>query len=191
MVADKRKKIQKMIDRLNKTCKAYGMEIYVKKTKVMIMNKKEKPRGMQRYIMLNGEPLQQGTRFKCLDSWITEDARSDEEIRERVGMAKAAFCQNREQMRRYSSYNTKMKILNCYVFSVLNYVYQIWTWNQVKHKKVNASEICVLQKDTKYKLEGQSKNKMIFEQIADPVSLPERYDDEKNGIRRTYIERFE
>ena len=36
LVADKRKKMQKMIDRLNKTCKAYGMEINVKKTKVII-----------------------------------------------------------------------------------------------------------------------------------------------------------
>src|SRR3989441_829032 len=38
LMADKRKKIQKMIDRLNKTCKVYGMEINVTKTKVMIMN---------------------------------------------------------------------------------------------------------------------------------------------------------
>ena len=80
-----------MIDRLNKTCKAYGMEINVKKTKEMTMNKNEKPRGVQQYIMLNGEPLEQVTRFKYLGSWITEDARSDEEIRTRVGMAKAAF----------------------------------------------------------------------------------------------------
>ena len=35
LVADNRKKMQKMIDRLNETCKAYGMEINVKKTKVM------------------------------------------------------------------------------------------------------------------------------------------------------------
>ena len=33
LVADKRKKMQKMVDSLNDTCKAYGMEINVKKTK--------------------------------------------------------------------------------------------------------------------------------------------------------------
>ena len=33
LVADKRKNMHKMIDRLNETCKAYGMEINVKKTK--------------------------------------------------------------------------------------------------------------------------------------------------------------
>ena len=34
-----------MIDRLNKTCKAYGMEINVKKTKVIIMNGTAKTEG--------------------------------------------------------------------------------------------------------------------------------------------------
>ena len=88
--------MQKMVDRLNKTCKAYGMEINVKKTKVMIMNGTAKPKGMQRCITLNNVPLEQVTRFKYLGSWITEDARSDEDIRARVGMAKAAFWLNKE-----------------------------------------------------------------------------------------------
>ena len=52
LVADKRKKIQNTIDGLNKTCKEYGMEINVKQTKVMIMNKTEKLTGMQRGIVL-------------------------------------------------------------------------------------------------------------------------------------------
>ena len=37
--------MQKMIDRLSTTCKAYGMEINVKKTKVMIMNGTATPKG--------------------------------------------------------------------------------------------------------------------------------------------------
>ena len=92
-----------------------------KKTKVMIMNKKEKPRGMQRYIMLNGEPLEQVTHFKYLGSWITEDARCDEDTRTRVGMAKATFWRNKELMRRNIRFSTMMKILNCFAFSILNY----------------------------------------------------------------------
>ena len=83
--------MQKMIDRLNKTCKAYGVEINVKKTNVMIVNETAKPKRMQRCMTLNKVPLEQVTRFKYRGSWITEDARSDEDIRERVGVAKAAF----------------------------------------------------------------------------------------------------
>src|SRR5437899_3732975 len=71
LVADKRKNMQKMVDRLNKACKAYGMDINVKQTKVMIMNKTEKQKGMRSCIMLNNVPLEQVNRFKYLGSWIT------------------------------------------------------------------------------------------------------------------------
>src|SRR5437867_1411605 len=121
LVVYKRKKMQKMIDRLNKICKAYGMEINVKKSKVMIITETAKPKGMQQCITSNKVPLEQVTRFKYLGSWITEDARSDGDIRARVGVAKAAFWQNKELMRRNIRLSTKMKILNCYVSSVLDY----------------------------------------------------------------------
>ena len=41
----------------------------------MIMNETDKPKGMQRCIMLDKVPLKQATRFKYLGVWITEDAR--------------------------------------------------------------------------------------------------------------------
>ena len=63
MVAEKRRKMQKMIDRLSTTCKAYGMEINVKKTKVIIINGTANPKGMQRCITLNMVHLEQVTRF--------------------------------------------------------------------------------------------------------------------------------
>ena len=91
LVAEKRRKMQKMIDRLSTTCRAYEMEIYVKKTKVLIINGTAKPKGMQRCIALDKEPLEQVTHFKYLSSRITEDARSDEDISARVGMTRAAF----------------------------------------------------------------------------------------------------
>ena len=39
LVADKRKKMQIMIDRLSRACKEYGMEINVKNTKVMMVSR--------------------------------------------------------------------------------------------------------------------------------------------------------
>ena len=50
LVADKRKRMQKMVNSLNDTCSKYEMEINVKKTKVMIMGIKG-GRGVQRCIM--------------------------------------------------------------------------------------------------------------------------------------------
>ena len=75
LVPDNRKKTQKMIDRLNETCKAYGMKIHVKNTKVMIINKTENPKEVQRCVMLDKVPFRCVTRFKCLGSWITDDTK--------------------------------------------------------------------------------------------------------------------
>src|SRR5437867_1359751 len=99
-----------------------------------------KTEGMQRFITLNNVPLEQMSRFKYLCSWIIEDARRDEDIRARVGMAIAAFWQNKELMKSNIRLSTKMKILNCYVFSVLDYGCESWTWNRPMHMKVNAFE---------------------------------------------------
>ena len=64
--------MQKMLDRLSETCKEYGMEINVKKTKVMMMNGTGR---IKQDVKLNNVPLERVTRFKYLGSWITDDAR--------------------------------------------------------------------------------------------------------------------
>jgi UDP-N-acetylglucosamine enolpyruvyl transferase len=51
-----------MLDRLNVACKAYGMEINVKKTKVMVVGGDKKTKGMQLRVMLDRVPLEQLTR---------------------------------------------------------------------------------------------------------------------------------
>ena len=54
--------MQMMINSLNDTCRAYGMEINVKKTKVMIMGIKLN-NWVQRCIMLGNVPLEEVTRL--------------------------------------------------------------------------------------------------------------------------------
>src|SRR3989441_9471413 len=179
--------MQKMIDRLNKTCKAYGMESNVKKTKVMIMNGMAKLKGMQRFITLNNVPLEQVSRFKYLGSWITEDARSDEDIRARVGMAKAAFWQNKELMRSNIRLCTKMKILNCYVFSVLDYGCESWTWNSPMRMKVNAFEMwcyrMILGISWRDKVSNKKIMKRVQTELQTEFAFHKGYDKEENRIR--------
>ena len=78
LVADRIGKMQRMIDRLSETCSVYGMEINVKKTKIIIVSDKEEARVVQRGIVLNGVPLEQVPRFKYLGSCMTENARCEE-----------------------------------------------------------------------------------------------------------------
>jgi hypothetical protein len=165
LVADKRKKLQKMIDRLSHTCKEYGMDVNVKKTKVMVMNKLKTPTKLQRDASLENVPLEQVTTFKYLGSWITEDVRCEEDIKARVGMAKAAFWQNKEVMRRNIRLSTKKKILNCYVFSILNYGCECWTWNKMMRKKVNAFEMWCYRRMLKISWKDKITNKLVLSRM--------------------------
>jgi len=58
---------------------------------MMIMNKTKKSGGILYVVGKSSLPLEQMTRYKYLGNWVTEDARCDENIRTRVGMAKGAF----------------------------------------------------------------------------------------------------
>src|SRR5437867_4295182 len=69
---------------------------------------------------------------------ITEDARSDEDIRARNGQG--GLLANKELMRSNIRLSTNMKILNCYVFSLLDYGSESWIWNRPMRMKVNALE---------------------------------------------------
>lgn len=138
LIAESPEELQRMMDKLNEVCKEYGMAINVKKTKVMVVN------GTGRVdcsIVLDNTVLEQVDRYKYLGSWITEEARCEEEIKARIGMAKAAFWQNKELMRRNVRFRTKKKILDCYVFSILNYGCESWTWNKAMCRRVNAFEM--------------------------------------------------
>ena len=153
-----------------------------------------KPKGMQQCITLNKVPLEQVTRFKYLGSWITEDARSDEDIRARVGMAKAAFWQNKELLRSNIKLSTKIKMLNCYVFSVLDYGCESWTWNRPMRMKVNAFERWCYRMILGISWRDHVSTPDVMERVQfelHPVPLQKGHDKKKNGICRTCAEGFE
>ena len=59
-----------MIDSVNEACKAFAMEVNVKKTKVMVISQKG---NVQCKVILNRVELEQVKRYKYLGSWISED----------------------------------------------------------------------------------------------------------------------
>ena len=87
------------------------------------------------------------------------------DIRARVGMAKAAFWQSRELMRRNIRFKTKLKILNSYVFVVLNYGCEAWTWNRVMRKKVNACEYWCYKRILKISWRDRVSNKEVLKRM--------------------------
>ena len=68
-------------------------------------------------------------------------------------------------MRRNIRFSTKMKILNCYVFSILNYGCESWTWNKAMRKKVNAFEFWCYRRILKISWRDKVKNEEILKRL--------------------------
>ena len=151
-----------MMNSLNKKCKEYGMAINAKKTMVMVIGTKVETKCE---IKIDGLTLEQVDRYKYLGSWITANMRCDTEIITRIAMAKAAFWQNKEIMKRNVRHETKLKLLNCYVFSVLNYGCESWTWNKTLERKIDAFEMWCYRRMLKISWKDKVSNNEVLQRI--------------------------
>src|SRR5688572_16241837 len=107
-----------MLDKLNVTCSKYGMAINTKKSKVMVASKGGQ---IKCIVILDKKILEPVPCYKYMGNWITEDSRSEEEIKTRIALAKEALWKNKKMLSKNVRPRTKMKLLKYCVFSILNY----------------------------------------------------------------------
>ena len=85
-IAGEEEELAKSVERLDKASTAYGMEISAEKTKLMTNNTS----GINTEIKVNGQKLETVTRFKYLDSVITDEGYKSE-ILSRIAQTTAAL----------------------------------------------------------------------------------------------------
>ena len=97
-----------------------------KKTKAMVFSKTpETPRAD---LTIDGIHIEQVEKFKYLGATITEDGRSETEIKTRTSIAKEKFSQMKKLLTsKQISLKLRKKILNCYIYSIFMYGSETWT----------------------------------------------------------------
>ena len=87
---------------------------------------------------VHGEPpfKKQVHSFVYLGSQFTSDARREQEIRRRIGIAKSAFTSMSKVLTSRDIHMTvHIKVLRCYVWSTLLYGCETWTISVAMQKK--------------------------------------------------------
>ena len=82
-------KLQDLINMVNERGRDYGMSINIKKTKVMVVTKKQVTPNAK--ITIEGRAIEQVKKFIYLGHLITENGKCDSEINRRIEIARAAF----------------------------------------------------------------------------------------------------
>ena len=96
-----------------------------KKTKTMVFSKTE---DKKTNLTIDGEAIEQVRQFKYLGATVTEDGRYETEVSIRTATAKAKFSEMHKLLTsRQISLPLRLRLLNCYVFSIFMYGAETWT----------------------------------------------------------------
>ena len=140
LIADSEDKLQRILTTVAEESEKKGLQLNAKKTECMVISKKSVIPKCN--ITCRGENIKQVDTFKYLGCTITPDAKSDFEIRKRIGMSKSTFNNMKCIFTNKSIHlTTKIKTLKAYIWSILLYGCECWTLTKDTERRLEAAEI--------------------------------------------------
>src|SRR6476659_2256420 len=140
MVANMEAGLQSLMDSLNTTVKHYDMKINIKKTKTKVVSRNG---GERVNITVEGQSVEQVSKFRYLGSLISEDGRCLDNVKTRIGMAKNAFNKRKELLTRSIRVDLRKRLVKTLVWLVVLYGCETWTMRKEEINRLNAFEMWV------------------------------------------------
>lgn len=132
LISSTHQHIQEKTTKLHRTSTSLGLNINLKKTKIMRINARNK-----NSVQVNGEPLEDVDTFTYLGSIITTSGGTDEDITSRINKARHVFAILKPVWTSsYMTTRTKLRIFNSNVKSVLLYGSECWKLRKDLTKKL-------------------------------------------------------
>jgi len=146
----------------------------------MVISKKSPPPSCN--IICNNHVIKQVDQFKYLGSVITSDGRPNKEVRKRIAMAKNAFSKMKPLFTNHNvTLSTKLRVLKCYVWSLMLYGCECWTISKEIQGKLEATEMWFLRRILKISWREMKTNKEVLEMAGTDRTL-------MNTIRKRQLE---
>jgi hypothetical protein len=155
--------LQRLLDAVVEKSEPFGLNLNVKKTKVMVFSKKHNPA----VIMVKDEVVEQVPVFKYLGTLADENCDTKREVRSRIEQARTAFI----AMKKFFvtteiSLELRLRMVQCYVLSILLYGCEAWTLNRAVEKKIDAFEMYIYRKLLKISWTEKVTNVAVLQRIG-------------------------
>lgn len=138
IMADSMADLQRMTDRIVQHSEQFGLHININKTKVLVFSKAN----VNANLIIKGNVVQQVSSFKYLGTVINDQIDPKKEIRSRIEQSRQVFTQMKTLFTRSDlSLELRIRMVRCYVFSVLLYGCESWTLNPSLEKNLEAFEM--------------------------------------------------
>ncbi|KAI5743314.1 hypothetical protein M8J77_016763 [Diaphorina citri] len=137
LIATTPQHLQQLINRVARTSELFNMRLNTPKTKIMIVQKI--PKRYTFSFKVDGVQLEKVLSYTYLGTHM--DWNQQHEIKRRIEMAGAAFNKMRTILCNMRlKLTTRIRVLKCYVFSVLLYGVEIWTLTEEMSRCLEAFE---------------------------------------------------
>ncbi|RUS84333.1 hypothetical protein EGW08_007927 [Elysia chlorotica] len=164
LLAESQNDLQNLVTIIEEHSGKYGLLMNVKKTKVMVISKKEPPKAE---IKVKGKSIEQIDQFVYLGQLITTDGRSDSEIKRRITIAKNAFSKYSQILtNKRVSLPTRLRTMKCFVWSPFLYASETWTLNQSIEKRIDAMEMWLYRRMNRISWKDKVTNKEVLDKVG-------------------------
>jgi len=172
LLAESEDELHGMITKLCDSCANYGMSLNAKKTKVMLIRKGNEDHAVD--IKAEGTRLEEVEEYKYLGQWITADGRCLEEVKRRIGRAKSEFWELKELIRKDLNIKLKKRILETYIFSIVSYGSESWTYGKEVIRKIRAFENWCYRRILRISWKDHVTNEMVEQRMGCQMKLATR-----------------
>ena len=183
LLAGNEKELSELISKINEVGKQFGMKINIKKTKAMVVSKK--PNSSTINIAIDGKQIEQVASYMYFGSLITEDGRSEKEIKRRIMIARSTFTNMRTLLScRGINLKTILRAIKCYIWPTLFYGAETWTITKSLLSRLDAFEMWVYH-SFKNIMDGKDHQRGSIEKDGNRQRNGETIQDEETTISRT------
>ena len=131
------------------------------------------------------EHIEQVASYMYLGSLITEDGRSEKEIK-RIMIARSTFTNMRTLLScRGINLKTRLRAIKCYIWPTLFYGAETWTTTKSLFSRLDAFEMWVYRRVLKNIMDGKDYQRGSIEKDGNRQRNSETIQDEETTISRT------
>ena len=178
LLAGNENELSDLISKINEVGKQFGMKINIKKTKAIVVSKK--PNSPKINIATDGQQIEQVTSYMYPGSLITEDGRSEIEIKRRIMIARTTFTNMRTLLWcRGINLKTRFRAIKCYIWPTLFYAAETWTITKSLLSRLGAFEMRVYRRVLKISWTENITNEEVLRRVGTGIEIVRKFKTRK------------
>ena len=161
--------LQILLNQVATNSAEFGLNLNIKKTKWMVISKNQVGGGI---LQVQNQQIERVQSYKYLGCQVNENWDNMQEVRARIEQARASFVRMKSVLCcRSLSLSVRIRVLRCYVFSILYYGIEAWTLTEAMCKKLEAFEMWTYRRMLKISWTDRVRNVEVLARLSKDLEV--------------------